>query len=51
MSAPDLMGWSGDRAYLEMIAGAGGIIIGRNAWQRANPKEMIQALCRLAHTR
>ncbi len=44
----------GDEAFLEMIAqavdaGAKGVIIGRNVWQRQNPKDMITALCRIVH--
>ena len=44
----------GDQAFLDMIAqsvaaGAKGVIIGRNVWQRQDPKEMIAALCRIVH--
>jgi DhnA family fructose-bisphosphate aldolase class Ia len=44
----------GDEAFLKMIAqavtaGAKGVIIGRNVWQRRNPKDMITALCRIVH--
>lgn len=44
----------GDGPFLEMIAqavaaGAKGVVIGRNVWQRESPKEMIKALCKIVH--
>jgi len=30
-------------------AGARGVIIGRNVWQRKDPREMISALCKILH--
>jgi DhnA family fructose-bisphosphate aldolase class Ia len=43
-----------DAEFLRMIqeavaAGAGGVCIGRNVWQRDNLKGMLEALCRLVH--
>ncbi|MDD1676713.1 MAG: fructose-bisphosphate aldolase, partial [Methanomicrobiales archaeon] len=30
-------------------AGAAGVCVGRNAFQRENPREFVQALCRVVH--
>ena len=43
-----------DKEFFSMIkeaisAGARGICIGRNVWQRKNPKEMIARLCQIVH--
>jgi DhnA family fructose-bisphosphate aldolase class Ia len=32
-----------------IAAGAGGVVIGRNVWQRESPRKMIADLCRLVH--
>jgi len=47
-------GKNSDKEFLEMIeeavqAGARGVIIGRNVWQRKDPREMIAALCGILH--
>jgi DhnA family fructose-bisphosphate aldolase class Ia len=43
-----------DESFLAMIkdaieAGARGVTIGRNVWQRENPRQMIEALCKIVH--
>ena len=45
---------SDDSGFLKMIeeaveAGAKGVTIARNVWQRENPREMIRSLCKILH--
>jgi fructose-bisphosphate aldolase/2-amino-3,7-dideoxy-D-threo-hept-6-ulosonate synthase len=47
-------GKTSDKEFLDMIseavsAGAKGVVIGRNVWQRDNVKEMIEDLCSILH--
>ncbi len=49
-------GKGSDEEFLSMIketisAGARGICIGRNVWQRTDPKKIITALCQVVHKR
>jgi class I fructose-bisphosphate aldolase len=43
-----------DRELLVMVrdaiaAGAAGVVLGRNVWQRSNPRELVSALSRIIH--